>query len=196
MLQKIVRIPASRFLGLVLILSSFAFAGSPVFASGVRGSRSWPITYTLDTTNVTSNSATLNGLISGSDLGNDQVWFEYGDNFTPGNYSASWPFKSGVQEVSGINQRTVSMQISNLKPDTLYYYHIKAVNKYGQNGYGPGIDISFRTLSNRILQPVVATFNNYNNNTYNTTSTVNTTNNTNYSTTNNNYSESAYITKE
>ncbi len=107
----------------------------------------WPIIYTLDSSNVTSSSATLNGLITPRDGATNSVWFEYGNNFVPGNFAASWPSKSPVQLVNGSAQVKISATLNGLKPNTLYYYHIQAKNSAGQNGYGPGIDISFRTLS-------------------------------------------------
>jgi hypothetical protein len=133
--------------GLSIFILGLALVGtSAQAATSKKAKNNWPITYTLDSSNVTSNSATLNGLISGTSLGSDQVWFEYGNNFTDGNYASSWPWSAGSQTITGTYQRKISTTITGLQANTLYYYHIKAVNRNGQNGYGPGIDISFRTL--------------------------------------------------
>jgi hypothetical protein len=126
----------------IVIMMVLSLATSQVFASR---NPDWPVTYTLNATSITSTSATLNGMISGSSSGNDEVWFEYGSSFSPGNYDQSWPGRVGVQYVNSTRRHRVSFQLTDLQPNTTYYYHIKAVNQFGQNDYGPGIDVSFKT---------------------------------------------------
>jgi uncharacterized protein (TIGR02145 family) len=73
-------------------------------------------------TNITSTSATLNGIVNANGF-STTVTFEYG---TSTSYGSS---KTASQSpVSGITQTPVSVGISGLLTNTIYYYRIKAEN--------------------------------------------------------------------
>jgi len=94
---------------------------------------------TGDVTNITSNSATLNG--SYDNFGySTEVWFEYG---TPGE-----SYTTPSEATSG--DAAISRDISGLAPDTTYYYRIVAQDISGECYYfddiGYGEYHTFTTL--------------------------------------------------
>jgi uncharacterized protein (TIGR02145 family) len=88
-------------------------------------------------TNITTNSATINGSVNPNYLSTNVI-FEYGTSTSYGNTIAA------VQSpLMGSTLTTVSAAITNLTPGTTYHYRIKATNSLGAN-YSD--DIEFSTL--------------------------------------------------
>jgi uncharacterized cysteine cluster protein YcgN (CxxCxxCC family)/disulfide bond formation protein DsbB len=104
-------------------------------------------------TNITQNSALLNGLITNQNYSNSNVYFEYGTTVGLGSRTSSRP-------VSG--SMNFSDQIVNLSPNTIYYF--RAVGE-GPNGVSRGAIEVFRTLRTvtytnpvvNVTQPVTQT---------------------------------------
>jgi hypothetical protein len=92
-----------------------------------------PRVETYAATNITSTSVVLNGWVRGIGSGKGVVWFEYGTNPYSGNYQTSWPFKAGVRGIVGATADKHSVFVTGLKPNTTYYYFIKAENANGNN---------------------------------------------------------------
>lgn len=88
-------------------------------------------------TNITTNSATINGSVNPNYL-STIVTFEYGTSTSYGNIIAA-----GQSPVTGSTLTNVSAGITNLNPGTTYHYRIKASNSLGTN-YSD--DIVFSTL--------------------------------------------------
>ncbi len=96
---------------------------------------------TCEATDVTSSSATLGGVVSyyAEPSGLVTVWFKYG---TVRDY---YNGTSSTRNVSGTTTTTtVSINISNLIPDTKYYYRIAMQSE--NFGEGGGREKSFTTL--------------------------------------------------
>lgn len=114
--------------GIFGLCSNLAFAAPPPYDAA-----------TCEATDVTSNSATLNGKVynyfSESPM---TAWFQYGT--ASGYYSST----SSTQTVSGTDITIVSIGISGLSPDTPYYYRIVAQNS---ELFLYGLEKSFTTLS-------------------------------------------------
>lgn len=87
---------------------------------------------------VSGTSATISGTVN-MNGGNGHVWFEYGT--TPG----SWPYKAGVQSVSGSAQNILTVQLNNLQSHTTYYYRIMAENYQGTYVKKTAQTLSFTT---------------------------------------------------
>lgn len=83
-----------------------------------------PLVKTLSATGVSRNTLNLNGEVT-PNKGATQYWFEYGTTANLGNTSASASVGDGSAKVSE------SVSISNLNPDTTYYFRINAQNQFG-----------------------------------------------------------------
>lgn len=105
-------------------------------ASGSTGLA--PTATTGSATNVTSNSATLNGTVNPNGLPTD-VWFRYG---TTPSYGSATPMQSIG---SGTSSISVSQSLTGLSPSTTYYFQIVAYNSAGTT-YGTSPQI-FTTSS-------------------------------------------------
>lgn len=81
-------------------------------------------------TNVTADSATLNGVVNPNGS-LTTYYFEWGPTTAYGNMTPSTPASAG----SGINNVAVSVNLSSLNPNTLYHYRLVATNSAG-TGYG------------------------------------------------------------
>ena len=88
-------------------------------------------------TSITINSATLNGTVNANNR-SATVWFEYGS------YSGLYDYSTSSQTISGSDDQTISISVSNLYADTKYYYRIVAESDIGTT-YGD--EMSFTTLS-------------------------------------------------
>ena len=107
------------------------------------------VSITCEATDVTASSATLSGVVHyyAEPAGTLTVWFEYGT--TRDNYSNT----SSIQTVNGTDTTIdVSIGISNLSPDTTYYYMIAATYYYrvatqSEFAEGGGREKLFTTLS-------------------------------------------------
>jgi hypothetical protein len=77
-------------------------------------------------TNVTDNSATLNGVVNPNGS-LTTYYFEWGPTTAYGNIIPSTPVSAG----SGTNNVTVSINLSNLNHSTLYHYRLVATNIAG-----------------------------------------------------------------
>lgn len=75
-------------------------------------------------TNVTSSSATLNGMVNANGA-STTAWFNYGTT------SSSYTGTSTTQSISGSSDTSVSIDINGLSPVTTYYYRIAASNSAG-----------------------------------------------------------------
>ena len=100
-----------------------------------NGTRVLPIAITLSATNITANSATLNGQIN--TYGNGAYVFQYGK-------TTSYGSLSDAGGNTGYNMETVSETISGLDPGTTYHFRIRVLNNSGTS-YGD--DMTFTTLS-------------------------------------------------
>lgn len=92
---------------------------------------------------VTDTSATLYATVDSmhsSDGGH--AWFEYGTNPDSGSYQTSWGNKAGIRSLPHQGWTFMITKISGLKPNTTYYFHVKAENRNGSN---TGETVSFRT---------------------------------------------------
>ena len=104
----------------------------------------WPVVKTLDVTNVTSTTATLNGTVNGCGLSTIVTFEYYADTSTgKGDIPASCVIASQSPVVdSGIVN--VSADISGLSPCQVYHFRIKADNSLWKDFYGD--QHSFSTL--------------------------------------------------
>ena len=96
-----------------------------------------PNVQTKAVTNVSQNSATINGVVNPNGARTD-YWFEFGTTLSLGNTTS--PLNAGL----GRANVSVSNSISGLEQNTTYYYRVNA-----QNGYGTanGNILSFTTDS-------------------------------------------------
>lgn len=88
-----------------------------------------PTVSTQDASDITTDSATLNGSVDA--INDDEIverGFEWGTE--SGNYTDSWT------ETGSFGAESFSHQITNLSPNTTYYYRAKAKNSLGEWGYG------------------------------------------------------------
>ncbi len=97
-----------------------------------------PTVNTDAATNITSNSATLNGDVN-SNGSVASMWFEYGPTQNLG-------YTSGFQQINGF--MNVNTFISNLTPNAVYYYRAVAQNSFGTN-YGS--ILTFTTGSGAVI---------------------------------------------
>jgi len=167
--------------GVSLVILSLVFLGSGTKIASAHGFV--PHFLATGVTSVTSNSAVLTGTVDSMHSSwNGHAWFEYGTNPNSGNYQTSWGNKVGVRGIPWIGQTDMTTILTGLKPNTTYYFHLKAENKNGSN---TGETMSFRTKgSNHIDIPYS---NSDNNNNFSSSYIYNsTTNNTNITTTVNN----------
>ena len=107
-------------------------------------SSSPPTVATSSATDVTSNSATLNGTVNANGA-STTAWFQYGT--ASGSYSST----STTQSVSGSSDTTVSIGISGLSSSTTYYYRIVASSSAGTS-YGS--ETTFTTVAPPNTAPV------------------------------------------
>ncbi len=88
------------------------------------GFGSAPIVTTNSASNITPNSATLNGSVNPNNS-NTTVWFEYGLNNSLGS-------TVGYQSVNSANYTmNITAYLSGIQPNNTYYYRIVAQNSYG-----------------------------------------------------------------
>lgn len=108
-----------------------------------------PFATTQAATNITNTSATLNGTVNpNSDL--TEAWFEYGPTTSLG-------FLTPVRTVGSSNYAsTISQNVQNLSPNTIYYYRIVARNSFGTDF---GSTLNFMTSSSGQISnaPIVST---------------------------------------
>ncbi|GEM_PF-1367775 len=95
-----------------------------------------PIVYTNSASNIGSTYATLNGSVNPQSYSTN-VWFEYGTTQSLG-------YTSGYQQL-GMNNylSNNTAYLTNLSPNTTYYFRIAAQNAYGTNY---GAMLSFNTI--------------------------------------------------
>jgi hypothetical protein len=101
--------------------------------------------------NISSNSATLNGLVTPNNASTN-AWFEYGTSTSLGNSSNTTNLGSGY------SQSSYSVNIYNLSQNTTYYYQSVASNNFG---ISRGSILSFTTsgsgYQNQAGAPIVST---------------------------------------
>ncbi|MCE1253268.1 MAG: sortase [Anaerolineae bacterium] len=83
---------------------------------------------TMDASDITTTSVTLNALVNPNGDDYTYAYFEYGPDTTYGNYVDSSP-----NPVSGTGEIAVSAVIGSLAPNTTYHYRITMQNVYGEN---------------------------------------------------------------
>lgn len=98
-----------------------------------------PEAITESATNITSDSATLNGIVNANGL-STTIWFQYGTT------SGSYTHTSTTQSVNGFDDTVVNIGISGLSAETTYYYRIVAQNSAGTSN---GNEMSFTTSSGK-----------------------------------------------
>jgi hypothetical protein len=103
-----------------------------IFTLSAGGS---PKVTTGEATDVTSDAATLNGIVNASGL-STTAWFEYG--VASGSYSS----KSSTRTIGGSNDTAVNFSVSGLSTAATYYYRLAAQNSAGTS-YGD--EMSFTT---------------------------------------------------
>ena len=108
-------------------------------------SGSFPTVTTGEVTNIAPKSATLNGTVNANGL-STTAWFKYGIN------SSTYNDVSSTQTLNGWGNISVSIDVSELKPGTTYYYRIVAQNSAGTE-YGN--EISFTTSKGKIYGYVI-----------------------------------------
>ncbi len=100
-------------------------------------SGSAPSVITNSATNISQNSATLNGSVNPNNS-NTNVWFEYGTTFSLGNQTNTQSAGNGSNSIS------LNFSLSNLQPNTTYYFRAVAQNSFGTS---QGSILSFTTNS-------------------------------------------------
>ncbi len=118
-----------------------------IYGYDITGSSSItaPTAATNAATNITENSATLNGTVNPNNSSTD-ILFEYGTTTSYGNQIAST-----IGSASGDLDITVSVNLTGLQSNTTYHFRISATNGVGTNA---GSDMSF-TTSGSTAQPTV-----------------------------------------
>lgn len=111
-----------------------------VLVTGEKLEGELPAILTLDPTNITSTTATINGTINPRDS-ETNVLFQWGtENVT--DHLVEFP-----EMLDGTNEQPVSYQLTNLQPQTQYLYRVTAQNVFGE---AFGDIITFTTLSTGI----------------------------------------------
>jgi len=110
-----------------------------------------PDANTQSTTNIQINSATLSGTVSANGT-STTVTFEYGTQ--AGNYGTWTSVAASPNIVTGTANTLVTSNISGLAVNTIYYYHVKAINSYGTT---TGVDLQFQTPCYNISKPTLPT---------------------------------------
>ncbi len=118
-----------------------------------------PVISTQDTTNIATESATINGMVNAGFIATT-AWFEYG--ITSGVY----PNTTTPQNITGNIDTAISDNLSGLIQNTTYYYRIVANNAAGLVN---GSELSFRTLDSTVP---VGTISINSNDTYSISNTV------------------------
>ena len=96
-----------------------------------------PVTTTQPATNLTTTSATLNGIVNANSL-STTVTFEYGTAISYGSI-----ITATQNPVTGSSSVNVSAAITGLLPRTTYHFRVKTVNTLGTVN---GNDLTFTTL--------------------------------------------------
>ncbi|MFN3533589.1 MAG: fibronectin type III domain-containing protein, partial [Candidatus Brocadia sp.] len=96
-----------------------------------------PTVVTGIATDVTANSATLNGTVNANGLSTTAEYIYR----TSGSYISSWHTSSQV--VSGLGDTAISIGVNGLLPGTTYYYRIQAQNSAG---ISYGNEMAFTTV--------------------------------------------------
>ncbi len=112
---------------------------------GSSGSYSYPIVNTLTATNISTNSVILNATVNPKNK-TTKAWFEYGNISNLISYNQTPQINQG----SGNSALNFSQNITNLNPNTTYYFRIVAQNS---SGIRRGSILSFKT--NYFSAPVV-----------------------------------------
>jgi phosphodiesterase/alkaline phosphatase D-like protein len=124
------------FLLLIFLLSSCGGGGGGDSAGTTSAA---PIATSVAATSINENNATLNGTVNPNGL-TTRAWFEYGTD--PG---LPTPSSSPDQDVgNGLNDQSVSTNLSGLAPGTTYHFRVCAENS---GGYSEGQVMSFTTAS-------------------------------------------------
>ena len=109
-----------------------------------------PVVSTVAATNITSNSATINGIVMANNL-STTVTFDYG---TTTNYE--YNVNANPNIVNGNSNTNVTCQLTGLSPNTTYHFRVNAVNT---GGTANGSDKTFITSVNSIEDEISKKFN-------------------------------------
>ncbi|MBS4029672.1 MAG: T9SS type A sorting domain-containing protein, partial [Ignavibacteriales bacterium] len=115
------------------------------FSWNVGGGPIPPTPYTLNSTNISFTSATLNGTVNPNGLSTD-VYFEWGSTTMYGNTTPQQNIGNGVNFVN------VNSNISGLQPNTTYHFRVSAINSTDTSS---GEDRTFVTLSPPTINPKI-----------------------------------------
>ncbi len=107
-----------------------------------------PTVTTNSATNITENSATLNGTINPNSSLTTAV-FEYGTTTSYGNQ-----ITATQSPVIGSTDVNVNANLTGLQPNTTYHYRVKGTN---DGGVSLGSDITFITSTSTVNAPIVTT---------------------------------------
>ncbi len=100
-----------------------------------------PVAVTKSATNVASQSATLNAGVNANGVSGGKWWFEYGT------ITGTFDIKTSERSFSGSTEQQVTWNISDLTPNTTYFFRVRAKNN---DGAVDGSEMSFKTHE---LQP-------------------------------------------
>ena len=121
---------------MIVLLAAISIASAGVdvaLAANVQ-----PGATTTAATNVTSTSATLNGVVA-PNKSSTTYYFQYGTTTSP--YSSQTPSQGPVNGNSG---KSVSANVAALAPSTTYHFRIVATNSAGTTS---GSDLTFKTAA-------------------------------------------------
>jgi len=111
-----------------------------VFITGEKIPGEEPTVLTLSPTEITETSATINGMVNPGDC-ETSVLFQWGENSVT-DYLAEYS-----DLLDGLNDHSVSYQLTDLQPQTQYSYRVVAQNTFGEVF---GDSITFTTLATGI----------------------------------------------
>ncbi|MCC6323813.1 hypothetical protein IT400_03410 [Candidatus Nomurabacteria bacterium] len=130
-------------LGLATIFALFGMVGTSYAATA-------PIMSTSSATNVTTNSATLNGFFNDGGSAMQQVYFDYGSSPLIGTLSNLAPTPT-------TSSGTYSVKVTGLTPGTTYYVEAVGTNGIGMSWGAPAITFTTASVNKPVMSTTSAT---------------------------------------